>query len=50
MTIRVPGDVTDEQVERLKAIAGKCPVHRVLTGDVEINDQVRACLSPRPGC
>ena len=38
---RFPGDVSEEQIGKLRAIAGKCPVHRVLIGDVEINDEVR---------
>jgi putative redox protein len=35
VTVRVPADLTDEQIERLQTIAGKCPVHRVLTGDAK---------------
>jgi putative redox protein len=32
----------DEQLERLRVIAGKCPVHRALAGEtpVEIEDRV----------
>ena len=37
---RVPAELTEEQVERLEAIAGKCPVHRILLGEVEIADRV----------
>ena len=40
LTITLPTDLSDQQVERLKVIAGKCPVHRALVGDVEINDRV----------
>jgi putative redox protein len=40
VVLRLPEDLSDEQVERLRVIAGKCPVHRALVGDVEINDQV----------
>ncbi|PWU24977.1 MAG: osmotically inducible protein OsmC [Candidatus Rokuibacteriota bacterium] len=40
VVLRLPGDLTDEQVERLRVIAGKCPVHRALIGDVEIDDRV----------
>ena len=39
--VHVPGDVSEEQLERLRVIAGKCPVHRVLIGAVEIHDEVR---------
>ena len=38
--IKLPEALTDEQVERLREIAGKCPVHRALTGEVEITDRV----------
>jgi putative redox protein len=38
--VRIPAPLTDEQAERIKAIAGKCPVHRTLTGPVEIEDRV----------
>ena len=38
--IKVPGALSDEQMKRLKAIAGKCPIHRALVGEVEINDNV----------
>lgn len=41
VTVQIPGEVTDEQLEKLKAVACKCPVHRVLTGDVQITDDVR---------
>ena len=40
VVIKLPGDLSDDQVESLRAIARKCPVHRALTGEVEINDQV----------
>jgi len=40
VAVKVPAGLSDEQVERLEAIACKCPVHRVLTGDVEITDRV----------
>jgi putative redox protein len=40
VVLKVPAPLSDEQLERLQVIAGKCPVHRVLTGDVEITDRV----------
>ena len=42
--ITIPVELSDEQVERLRVIAGKCPVHRALTGEVPINDRIE--LSP----
>lgn len=30
VTLRLPSGLSDEQVRRLRAIAGKCPVHRTL--------------------
>jgi putative redox protein len=38
--LRLPAALSDEQAGRLGEIACKCPVHRVLTGDVEIEDRV----------
>jgi putative redox protein len=38
--IKLPRGLPDEHVERLKVIAGKCPVHRALVGDVEIEDHI----------
>lgn len=42
VTLRIPVDLTDDQVDRLRTIAGKCPVHRLLTheGDVSITDRI----------
>ena len=42
VVLNVPTELSDEQVERLKVIAGKCPVHRVLMheGEVVIEDRV----------
>jgi putative redox protein len=39
VVIKLPEGLSDEQIERLRVIAGKCPVHRALTGHVEINDE-----------
>lgn len=40
--VHVPTDLSDEQMERLRVIAGKCPVHRMLTHDrdVTVTDRV----------
>ena len=40
VTIKLPADLPDGRVERIKVIAGKCPVHRTLTGEVEIEDRI----------
>ena len=34
--VEVSGDLTEEQIARLKEIAGKCPVHRTLEGEIKI--------------
>jgi putative redox protein len=39
VTVRLPEELSAQQVERLRVIAGKCPVHRVLLGDVEVDDE-----------
>lgn len=38
--IEVEGDITDEQRERLLEIANKCPVHKTLTGALEIESKL----------
>jgi putative redox protein len=40
LTLRLPPDLTDEQVQRLKIIATKCPVHRTLDGEVMFDERV----------
>ena len=40
LTLRLPSDLTDEQVQRLKVIAAKCPVHRTLDGEVMFDERV----------
>ena len=42
VTLRLPGSLTSEQLDRLKVIAGRCPVHRLLSheGEVEVTDRV----------
>jgi putative redox protein len=42
VTLRVECDLDDEQMERLRVIAGKCPVHRALASEtaVSIEDRI----------
>lgn len=42
VTLRIPAELSDEQVERVRTIAGKCPVHRLLSHDrdVSVTDRV----------
>jgi len=40
IVLRLPSNCRKEQVERLKVIAGKCPVHRILAGEVTFDDRV----------
>jgi putative redox protein len=42
VTLRISADLTEDQVDRIRTIAGKCPVHRLLTnqGDVSITDRI----------
>ena len=34
--LKLPDGLDEDQVERIKTIAGKCPVHRTLTSNVQI--------------
>jgi len=38
--ITMAGNLTPEQVESLRVIADKCPVHRTLTGAVHVTTTV----------
>lgn len=38
--LRLPSNLSDEQVQRLKVIATKCPVHRTLDGEVMFDERV----------
>ena len=40
IVLRLPASLTDEQRERLRVIAGRCPVHRTLEGGVRFTDWV----------
>ncbi|MEA2250729.1 MAG: putative redox protein [Solirubrobacteraceae bacterium] len=40
LVLRLPEGLTDEQVERLRVIAAKCPVHRTLDGEVMFDESV----------
>ena len=39
VTVSLPSSLSEEQVERIMVIAGKCPVHRTLIGEVVVNDR-----------
>ena len=40
LVMRLPEDLPDEQVERLRVIAAKCPVHRALEGEVMFLERI----------
>src|SRR5438270_13841430 len=40
LIIRLPDDLPEEQAERLRVIAAKCPVHRTLDGGVMFQERV----------
>ena len=40
LVMRLADDLPEEQVERLQVIAAKCPVHRVLDGEVMFQERV----------
>src|SRR3954454_4847024 len=40
LIMRFPDDLSAEQVERLRVIAAKCPVHRTLDGEVMFDESV----------
>ena len=40
LVMRMPAHLSEEQVERLRVIAAKCPVHRTLEGEVAFDERV----------
>lgn len=38
--IKITGNLTDEQIEKLHEIAGRCPIHKILTGNIEIKSEL----------
>lgn len=40
LVMRFPDSLSGEQVERLRVIAAKCPVHRTLEGEVMFDERV----------
>lgn len=40
LVLKMPDSMDDEQVERLRVIAAKCPIHRTLDGEVMFHERV----------
>lgn len=40
LVLRIPDETPTEQVERLRVIAAKCPVHRTLDGEVMFEERL----------
>ncbi len=40
LVMRLPDDLPADQVERLRVIAAKCPVHRALDGEVMFQERI----------
>jgi len=38
--VKIGGELTDEQVESLKAIADKCPIHKLIAGTTKVETAV----------
>jgi putative redox protein len=37
VTLRLPGGLSEDQLEKLRLIAGRCPVHRALAAETEVS-------------
>lgn len=48
LVLRLPEELPAEQVERLRVIAAKCPVHRTLDGEVMFQERLERTSAPRP--
>jgi putative redox protein len=40
--VEIPEQLSEDQLERLRVITAKCPVHRVLLGENEVTDRIEA--------
>lgn len=40
LVVKVPAGLSDEQIDRIRVIATKCPVHRILDGEVMFDERV----------
>jgi putative redox protein len=48
LVLRIPADTPSEQVERLRVIAAKCPVHRTLDGEVMFEERLERIGALQP--
>lgn len=48
LVLRIPTGCTEEQVEKLRLIAAKCPVHRILDGQAVFEERVERVEPARP--
>ncbi len=46
VTLLLPAGCSDDQRERLRVIATKCPVHRLLQGDVSFEERITLVQAP----
>lgn len=42
VVLRLPSACTEEQAERLRVIAAKCPVHRTLEGEITFHERIES--------
>lgn len=42
--IKIEGDLTEEQIESLKVIADKCPIHKIIDGPSQIKTTLERAL------
>ena len=48
LDLRLPSGCTEDQIEKLRVIAAKCPVHRTLEGEVLFEDHIQL-VAPAAG-
>jgi putative redox protein len=48
LVLRLPEELPAEQVERLRVIAAKCPVHRTLDGEIMFQERLERTSAPQP--
>jgi putative redox protein len=48
LVLRLPDACTPEQLERLRMVAAKCPVHRTLDGEVVFRERIESAQPEQP--
>jgi len=46
LVLHLPADLSEEQADKLRVIAAKCPIHRTLDGEVMFSERIERAKLP----